>query len=546
MADEPRQSASVTTAPFPAAAPPPVPDGDDQPYRPVSLLAVAGLVLAGIFSFLVLLGGIGPIATKFPLVFAMLLVLAPLGGVLVALVSRKRTGGAALRNAGVALGGLATLLGLGGLVAFSGANPWLLNVLWWGVAVAAVAVCLLAKSRINTSEGTLSGLPLANWGLGLTLFFGLNYAAYLTSNTFAIRGQAKQCAEEFLNLVKDTSKPDAIDQAFLRCLTHRERPTADVRHAIEVQFNISRDPRGSQSGVYSGFQHMDFVRLMRLGPCTVKFERVGRSEYNRGNYEVDLIYLIDGRMGAFEMVVSTVGMDVKEGGGTRLWHVDLNRTMFTRPVSATADGNRFDVTAGVMRDFLVEWMKKNTFRLKVGQFLDTLPPGEREQSVGLALLEEQAVVGWTGLTVGGAWPAGADRLAFRKAYAEFLKGAVVDGSELWVSKKGTEQEMIDDVIKTVTCDPTMIPDIQPYEKARIPAFKENGDASEFSFPIRIVTQKVGDVRGRYLVEADLVITGPLVDARPRQVPFRISKVKLIRGQTAPDPRMMQQGGPGGG
>src|SRR5689334_22610775 len=105
----------VTATPhLPAAAPPPpLPDAaTDEPYRPVSLWAIIGFALAAVYAFLVLLGGLAPLAGRFPRLIVLLGVLSVLGGALVGLLGRQRGAGRVLAAAGLALAGTAGVLGL--------------------------------------------------------------------------------------------------------------------------------------------------------------------------------------------------------------------------------------------------------------------------------------------------------------------------------------------------------------------------------------------------------------------------------------------------
>jgi hypothetical protein len=185
MADATERPTSVTAAPLPPPEPAVSDAPSDQPYQPLSLLAVLGFTLAALYVFLVLLGGLVPIAGRYPRLFALMFIAAPLVGAQVALLSRGRAGVGVAASAGIGAGVLALILGLGGLLAYSSSNPWLLleGVAGWGLVLAAVVVCLLARSRIAASEGTLGGAALAAWGLTLSLCFGLLYARPRTSAT---------------------------------------------------------------------------------------------------------------------------------------------------------------------------------------------------------------------------------------------------------------------------------------------------------------------------------------------------------------------------
>src|SRR5262249_61766705 len=127
--------------PFP---PEPV-DAPDQSYRALSVLALGGWGVWALYAVIALLLG------------------------LVALLSRKPM---------PALG--ATLV----------------------VPVTAFLVCLLARFRIKSSEGTLAGGALANWGAILSLVVCLGYAAYSFGVYFALKQQSEAFANEWLDLLR--------------------------------------------------------------------------------------------------------------------------------------------------------------------------------------------------------------------------------------------------------------------------------------------------------------------------------------------------------
>src|SRR5437660_3385416 len=102
------------------------------------------------------------------------------------------------------------------------------------VPVAAAVLSWVARARIRGSEGTLGGAALTTWGLGLSLFFGLNYALYLTATFLAVRQQASDFAQEWLAELRQGH----LDRAFL--LTIRPpRPAANagLREEIELRYN---------------------------------------------------------------------------------------------------------------------------------------------------------------------------------------------------------------------------------------------------------------------------------------------------------------------
>jgi hypothetical protein len=545
MADISERSSNVTpTVPTQTVVPAPAaPDaGADEPYRPLSLMAIFGFTMAVVYAALVLLGGLAPLAARYPKLFVGLAVLAPLAGVLVAIRRKKRSAAQIATYAGWSLGGLATVFGLGGLVAFSGSNPWLLlEGSGWILVLAAVLLCWLARSRIASSEGTLGGTALATWGLAVGLFFGLNYAAYLASNVFAIRGQARQCAEEFLKLIPNEADPDALVQAYSRTLSASSRPKSELRSAIEIQHNIPRDARGSNAaGMFSTFCQQPFVLLMRMGQPTIKFDRIERTIFKRGGYEVDLVYKIDTVMGSFEMQIGTTGQEVTDATGTRRqWHVDVMRTLMVGTRTNTPAGDKFEKASYFARQSANEWVMKLRANQSVAAFLDTIPHKDRTGVVGNALLLEPALVSVTGLTLPGAWGAKEDGGAVRKLWEAFRDGALVDQKDLWAARDNAKKEMAEDIRMALAGKAKIGSDISLFDTL-VPAYKEGGEQSEFRFPIRFLTWTPEATKARYFVEGEVIVVGPAEPDPAVGLPYRVTKLRLVRGQTAPDPTQMQR------
>src|SRR5215470_16502432 len=109
-----------------------------EPYRPLSILAMVGLGLAVLYSACVLVGGLVPFGRAYPRSFLLLVVLVPTAAALAMWLSRERRVARIARVTLAALGGLIVLLGLGGLLAFSGSNPWLMDNLTWLLVGAAL------------------------------------------------------------------------------------------------------------------------------------------------------------------------------------------------------------------------------------------------------------------------------------------------------------------------------------------------------------------------------------------------------------------------
>ena len=273
--------ADLTQEPSSTAAADREPPGESEGYRPLSLLALGGFLLSLLFAGSVLMGGIVAFAVRYPRWLVVAIVATAVGGWLSAL-SRKRN---MVGTVCLALAGLATLVGLGSLVAFSGTSPWLLPWPIWILVGVALAVCWLARSRIVASEGTLGGSALAGWGIGMTLFFALNYGAYSLSSTYAVRSQGRDTTDEFVELLKQGK----TFEAFILTKPPRSRPSGgDLRRIVEVESNAPTPPAG---GAYTAFTHHPTVRMLQMSGREATIEKLGVHEvYERNGFQVNSAY----------------------------------------------------------------------------------------------------------------------------------------------------------------------------------------------------------------------------------------------------------------
>jgi hypothetical protein len=210
----------------------------EQSYRPVSLLAVAGLLLSSLFAFIV--------------------------------------------------------LSVGGYALFSG-EPFRLGFLWLLLPFAGLFVSAVALWQIRLSEGTRTGGVLATTGVWLSILFGLGYAAYAVATYFAVTEQAKQflLGEDtgpemgFLAKFRDRDK---LNAAFLLTQPPEDRgnANADDPRSMDMQFNLTKDP--GRPGQLIMFRDSLLVRILQNGgkDSTFKVLSVNKCEFEKGGYVVSM------------------------------------------------------------------------------------------------------------------------------------------------------------------------------------------------------------------------------------------------------------------
>lgn len=121
-----------------------MPGTSSESYRPLSLLALAGFGVAALYALIVLLGGV------------------------VSLFNRV---------------------------------PWLMPLWTFLIPFTVLVLCGAARTRIRNSEA-LGGLAFTAWGFRLTVVVALLYAVYYSVSFFAVSLQAKECAKQFFEQLK--------------------------------------------------------------------------------------------------------------------------------------------------------------------------------------------------------------------------------------------------------------------------------------------------------------------------------------------------------
>jgi hypothetical protein len=308
----------------PSAGPPSVPASpavaEPAAYRPLSLLAVVGLGLAGAYAAVVVLGG---------------------------------------------------------LVALLQGNPWLMP--FWTILfpIAAAVLSLLGLLRVQRSEGTLAGEKAATWGLLLSALVGLSYWAYVGATYFAITREASKAGQDYL----DKLAAGDVEGAFRLTLPPAERPPegAGLREQLEKRFNNVGE-KGIK-GPFGGYRQSDPIRLLSLDGRAATAESVGveKWEYIGGGYQVQLLYRVNRPETTCTMVVTVVGTEPKGSGG-RQWHVVADQSGLPQgqKPQITEEGRALFRAADVAREYYTkDWLEALRTGRPEEAFLGTLPPAER-------------------------------------------------------------------------------------------------------------------------------------------------------------------------
>jgi hypothetical protein len=456
-------------------------------YRPLSLLAVAGLVLAVAYAALVSLGGVAAFAGYHPRMLVLLTLLVPLAAVLVAVSRQIRDRDLVLAWALSALVGLYALIGLFGLVAYSGTNPWVLPLWTILIPVGTAGLCWMARSRIQASEDTLAGANLANWGLIVSVFFGLNYAAYLASNRFAVVQQADEFVQQWIGLIRD----DKLAEAFALTFPTNARPQP-TRADLEQRYNMPA-PRGP--GFFTAFQRSQYVHQLQLCEPGKLPERISNSPFREQNtIRVALQYRVTTPYSTIELLIPAVGSEAVTGTEGRDWHIQKEGIQITQqPTERGVEMARASEAAGVRaREFVVAMQNNDLMKARLA--LGPTPPDEKS----------------------------------------FAAGSLVQArkEEFWVSSERHRDEMIG-YAKGIFRPGTIPPQYNLWGNS-LPFWKVEGHRFRFRFPVIMAFSDPG-MGTKFVLEGDIEVESPVGEGQVPAGPWNVTALRLLRGST-PSPR----------
>jgi hypothetical protein len=247
----------------------------DDSYRPVSGLALAGLVVSGLFAILIAASLVVGIVKGTPIFFPIAIVL--------------------------------------------------LAVVGFGLSYA-------GYRQILASEGTRVGVGVARLGMGLAVVSGLGYTAYSMSIGLAVGTQA----DEFLagkvtadsgfltRIMESNGDPKAIRSAFLLTLPPSSRGQSRVDD--EVNFRKQYDGAGSDGvGRFTLFSNNMMIRMLSRGGT---IESLGMRDWTheRQSFKVDRAYRLVTPEGTLNVVLEAESTEPEIEGQTRRWYVEFLRS----------------------------------------------------------------------------------------------------------------------------------------------------------------------------------------------------------------------------
>jgi hypothetical protein len=293
--------------------------GESLVYRRISVFAIAGLVLACAFTFLVVIDA--------------------------AVAFRKKT-------------------------------PVLLPVWVQALAVIGAIVSLVGLVRINRSEGTLAGARMAKWGWWVSVISGLGYWAYYVATYFAITQQAETFTVRYFSKIAQGK----FNSAFLDMQPPGVRKTVQPDDEKEMQARFGQMTREGKSPL-DLFKERDYMRAITQGGEQTEIRPLGveKWDYEDGGYKIHRAYQIVTPEGVSDFSVTVLGTEspTREYQG-REWQIIHTETTF-KGVELTQLGKNIGDHNRQSALFLSEWANKLGRRELPEAYLDTRDPAERKQ-----------------------------------------------------------------------------------------------------------------------------------------------------------------------
>lgn len=196
--------------------------------------------------------------------------------------------------------------------------------LWWwllGLPAAAVVLAAVGRSHIRNSEGTRTGMRLANISWWVSVLGGVGFAAYLYANSLAWEYESGKFTDQMFRELEPGDRI-AVQTAFRNHMVPPEERSRCAEDRPADEFEAAFVPAG-----YTFFRNHELIRTYERNPKQVTFERVKVKESGQeaaGLY-VTHVYRITCPEGIFETQVKAVATEAKKGGKP-LWRIPAQPT----------------------------------------------------------------------------------------------------------------------------------------------------------------------------------------------------------------------------
>jgi hypothetical protein len=385
------------------ASPPQLRTTESRPtpeaYRPVSVLAIAGLSIAVLQTVLILSFAVNALLKATPLV-----------------------------------------------------DPWILPFALVTL-VAGALVSLLAWWQIRQSEGTRAGLALAKWGWWLSLLSGLGYLAYY----FAIDAAVGLDAKKFTDKWFDKLREGDLNGAFVLTRDPERQKNISPNNPEDMKPFTVKGPHGYSD--LQQFESKDLIRFVLQGGKKADVQSLGVREWEYNSdaktYQVKLGYRVKTPEGSMDCLVTVKGSN-KSGG--RQWQVTDaslagNAKLSDLGLTVDAWSNQ---SAKVATGFLLKLAAGHTWEA----YLDQVEPRERERlRAEFAVWNRQHLAAWAaslpaaGPACAAGFPAGSELARTvpppSEGYRQFVEGKFLTGQEAFLVKEPAEKELQEDRLRSL-------------------------------------------------------------------------------------------------
>jgi hypothetical protein len=460
--------------------------------------------------------------------------------------------------AGVVVSGVfAAVLMVFGAVALVRGEPFLLPLWLLLLPVTGVILSLLGRWHIQRSEDTRAGLALARWGLRIGVVAGLAYGVYYLATYLAVTNQSNSFLVEkgpdsgYLERLRDGD----VYSAFIltQTLTKRGGANPNDPAAMLDQYDApgDKEPRG----LLTLFLADPLVRRLSAPGAKAEFEPRGVSSWSfeGGGYRVERLYRIRTREGEFEVLLTTQSAQSRDG--ERKWMVHWTPKQGLPPLTMNEEGKKLDVlrrqTAAFANQWFIKMMKgQQDPRHRVDAFLDTQPPAARLEMLkkATALLRVQQA-----LTLSPGQPLAAAATVLPEVFSPALLPGFddfLDGSACFHGEQLRAPEQLKILVRDrlryfVKAPPQgqFTVQIKP-DDMQLAVVRDAGPepvtvTHRIEFPIALVPA-AGKQQQLWLVSGEVVVELPAA-ANNAPLPPRIARVNFLNAI----PTQMPQGPPGG-
>lgn len=226
-------------------------------------------------------------------------------------------------------------------------EPWLLVL-----PITAVVLAFTARKQIDSSEGTRTGLVYAKYGWWIAVLAGLGYSAYLLAIESTVRSDAQREFQNFIKLVQEIDPEDPqhpkVYEACLRIVAPGQRGQVRNRSNPQEMERVFREE-------LARFRQLDVTRIIGRNREEVELSNFGVQDWKQTANKIECT--LSARMTSPEGVHTLViPMQATIDKGIRQWQVVAPANGFVRKRSLTRLGWLMEAIENSGRGFLFEFL----------------------------------------------------------------------------------------------------------------------------------------------------------------------------------------------